>query len=168
MTIHSGRGHTCSECKGKKTLLAEPLQGKYAESCAQIRIRKNIVLVGFGHKLKKRISPPSWAQHLHDGDIYAYGLKSGFALIPTRCLKHVHGVLGSGFVQVDQGILVASTEVVLPKISKVVVGVRVGVDQHGDDVVVLLTCSKDGAKRLRASLPSYMPHAHTPLPDATA
>jgi hypothetical protein len=159
MATKSVREYTCPKCKAawkpSTTLLGTPLLGKHAGTCLQMRIRNNIVLVGFGHKLKKKIAPSSWAEKLQDGVIYAYARRFGFVKLPARCLKHVHRVLGPRFVLVDQGILIASTEVLIPKLQESLAGVSIGLDRNGDDEIVWVTCSREGKKRLKAALPSY-------------
>jgi hypothetical protein len=154
--------------KGSKTLLAVPVAGKHARSYVQMRIRNNVLFAGFGHKLRARLTPSALTQGLLDGVIYVYSREYGFAKLDARCLRDVRHVLGHAFVQVNQGILVASREVLIPRFAERMAGVCIGVAQDGDDVLVWIICSKNGTRRLKAALPSYDRPAKESHPDEHA
>jgi hypothetical protein len=115
-----------------------------------------IPLFGFTHKLKKKVQPTCWARDLPDGEIVLYSLEfPGFARVNTRCLTDVQELVGPGFVLVDKGILVATKHILKPDLVHHMIGVRVGVDDVGDPVVVWIAVTRDGKKRLQLELPSF-------------
>ena len=153
--------------KGSSTLFATPLTGKYAGRCVQMR-RKHVPFVGYGHKIEAKLTPDAGRPNLHVGVIYLFNEKYGFAEVDARCLRDVHRLLGDAFVLVDPGILVASKKVFIPKLAQRMAGIRMGRDEHGDDLIAWIICTRKGTKRLRDRLPSYKRRTHPGVPDEAA
>jgi hypothetical protein len=155
MTIYRHH-HCCPNCGHVEceelAILGVPLDGQFRGKCVQIPVDGNVVLIGFGHKLRLRVDA-DWAKsdRLSHGTIYAYVVGEGVVALPERNLKQLADQLGCAFVRVDQGILLARAACRVPDDRVRMAGVHVGV--VGDtEIIAWVRCSKEGAKRLGASV----------------
>lgn len=170
MTIY--RHHHCCpscgyvECE-ELTITGKPLSGQFRGQEIQIPVDGNVILIGYGPKLRDRVDA-DWVKTtpLLEGVIYAYSVVEGVVEIPARSLKQLAGKLGSAFVKVEQGVMVALAACLLPRIKDRMVGLQADV-VNGTRIIHWVRCSRDGAKRLAESLRRRVkPTPPTPLQSA--
>jgi hypothetical protein len=149
-------------------IMATPTEGaEFGDQPLQMVVDGNIVMAGFGHKLKDKVLQVRWTDKLVDNRIYGLSLEYGPVRIAAPSLKSLEALFGAAFVRIDSGIIVARRAVLVPNIAQRMAGVCVGT-HNGHRVVNWVVMSKRGAKRLEEALPHFERPAHTPSPDAIA
>lgn len=135
-------------------ILATPLTGSLGGRLVQLPVDGDIIIAGLGRKLKTKVRAVWTSQvALHDDVVYARSLSFGVVEVPVPSLKRLAELFGSGFVRVEQGIVVALAACLVPDFPGRMVGLSVGFGAGREPVIEWVICSKRGMQELRSRFP---------------